>query len=105
MRFSGDAVKQTRLCQNDLRRGQSALNREWVWTDKDVGLQAQQLLPKVMIWALAAQSSNRVLRLRRGERTPIPKISASPRKLPVLLRADVVLTGDPNQPYKGQCLW
>ena len=39
--------------------------------------------------------------LERGEKTPIPKISALLRKQPVLLRAHFILTKDRKRPYYG----
>ena len=40
-------------------------------------------------------------KVRRGEKTPTPKISALLRKRPVLQRANVVLTKDRKRPYYG----
>ena len=40
-------------------------------------------------------------KLKRGEKTPTPKISALLRKRPVLLRANFVLTKDRKRPYYG----
>ena len=37
----------------------------------------------------------------RGEKTPTPKISAVPRKRPVLLRANFILTKDRKRPHYG----
>ena len=37
--------------------------------------------------------------ISKGEKTPIPKISALLRKRPVLLRANFVLTKDRKRPY------
>ena len=39
--------------------------------------------------------------MKGGKKTPTPKISALPRKQPVLLRANFVLAGDRKRPYCG----